>query len=163
MHSSGRLASLASGGVVGGGRECGGSFPLTEYRCRQESVAPNLLRGTPLDNFPATLGHEMDQKLVFLISICRWFHRWITPSAVIREFIMPLAATGEAVMCLSFPFMRLTPSWRRPPVPQPWCSPLVHATASWRNGLSVDARVLIPLPRLVRSAFTCPDDKLSAL
>lgn len=39
-------------------------------------------------------------------------------------------------------------------------SPPVQTAASWCNGLSVDAPVLIPLPRLVRSAFACLDDML---
>lgn len=70
---------------------------------------------------------------------------------------MPLAVTSEAVMCLSFSFMRLTLSPRRPPASR---SPPVQTAASWCNGLAVDAPVLIPPPRLARSAFACLDDML---
>lgn len=62
-----------------------GSFSLTQYQCWQESVTPNLLRRTPFNILPAKLRREMDQKPIPLISICYWFHRWITPSPVIRS------------------------------------------------------------------------------
>lgn len=45
---------------------------------------------------------------------------------------MLLAATSEAVMCLSFSFMRLTLSSQAAPALH---SPPVQTTASWCNGL----------------------------
>lgn len=46
---------------------------------------------------------------------------------------MLLAATSEAVMCLSFPFMQLTLSSHQLLTN---AHLKVHTTASWRNGLS---------------------------
>lgn len=69
---------------------------------------------------------------------------------------MLLAATSEAVMCLSFPFMQLTLSSH-------------HVLASTHLQFtplhpgvmaSVGVLVLTPLPLLVRSAFSCLDNML---
>ena len=110
----------------------GGSFPLTGHRCWQESVPPNLLRGTPFNTLPARPLPEMDQKLIFFISVCRWFHRWITPSAAIRSSLCYSRWRASSNVFM-FPLYAVNSFFT--PAPVHSSSPPAHTTFSCCNGL----------------------------